>query len=234
MSAALAYSTDCRVSYHPVPSEALSRRGKREATPRHGDGRERAILDATRALLDGAPLTELTVGRIAVAAGVPRSSLYFYFADKVEIFEVLLAEVLGRMSAEVERWFSDPANLSRSWLRPSLAVAVDVAVHNAGVVRAATDSRGAHPGVERVCRDYFERSVDRAALLIERDRAAGSAPVAGPPAYAIARALMLMTERSIYDLLRSDRREGAAEELVDILTVLWARGVGTETADISR
>jgi len=211
-----------------MPSEALSRRSKRDATPRRGDARERAILQATRRLLDEAPLTELTVGRIAMAAGVPRSSLYFYFSDKVQIFEVLLAGVLGRMSEEVERWFSDPSNLSRAWLRPSLAVAVEVAVHNAGVVRAATDSRGAHAGVERVCRDYFERSVDRAAMLIERDRAAGFAPVDGPPAYAIARALMLMTERSIYDLLRSELQDGGAERLVDTLTVLWARGVGTE------
>ena len=211
-----------------MASEARSRRGRREATPRQGDARERAILDAASRLLEEAPLSELTVARIAMAAGVPRSSLYFYFSDRTQIFEVLLGEVLGKMSAEVERWFSDPRNLSESWLRSSLAVAVEVARQNAGVMRAAGESRGVSPGVEKVCQEYFERSVERAALLIERDRRAGLAPARGPSAYAIARALMLMTERSIYDLLRAGHEEGADEALTDTLTVLWGRGVGTE------
>ena len=213
-----------------VPTEALSRRGQREAEPRQGDQRERAILDATRRLLDDAPLTELTVGRIAIAAGVPRSSLYFYFSDKTQIFEVLLAQVLEGMSAEVERWLLDPGNLSQSWLHRSIAAAVEVARQNSGVMRAATESRGSLPGVERVCREYFERSVERATVLIERDRAAGTAPSEGPSAGDIARALMLMTERTIYDLLRSGQGRDAAEQLVETLTVLWARGVGSEPA----
>jgi AcrR family transcriptional regulator len=213
-----------------MQATALSRRGQRAATPRQGDQRERAILDATRELLDDAPLSALTVGRIAIAAAVPRSSLYFYFADKTQIFEVLLADVLRQMSAEVERWLSDPLNLSESWLRSSVAVALEVGRQNAGVLRAATDSRGVHAGIDRVCREYFERSVERATLLIERDRHAGLAPDDGLPARAIARALMLMTERSIYDLLRSGQADAAAAKLIDTLTVLWARGVGTQPA----
>ena len=211
-----------------MEATALSRRGQRAAAPRQGDRRERAILDATRELLDEAELAQLTVGRIAVAARVPRSSLYFYFADKVQIFEVLLADVLQQMSAEVERWFSDPLNLSQSWLRSSLAVAVRVASENAGVIRGATDNRGAHPGIDRVCSNYFERSVDRATLLIERDRRAGLAPDDGPPAGAIARALMHMTERSIYDLLRSGGGAAEGETLIETLTIMWGRCVGTE------
>jgi TetR/AcrR family transcriptional regulator, ethionamide resistance regulator len=67
----------------------------------------------------------------------------------------------------------------------------------------------------------------RSAALIERERAAGRASGDGPPARSLARALMHMTERSIYDLLarRADVRE--AEELVEVLTMIWNRTVGT-------
>jgi AcrR family transcriptional regulator len=213
-----------------VNATAISRRSKREATPRQGDRRERAILEAARTLLGRASLAELTVGRIAKEAGVPRSSLYFYFADKVQIFEVLLAGVLEEMSGGLERWFADPENLSEAWLRASVAGAVEIARQNAAVVRAAADNRGAHAGIDLVCEVYFERSVARATALIERDREAGLAPLGGPPAQAIARALMHMTERSIYDLLHAGAGDAQAAALVDTLTVLWARGVGTEPA----
>lgn len=167
------------------------------------------------------------MGRIAAAAGLPRSSLYFYFADKIQIFEVLLVEALEEMSIEFERWFADPRNLSEPWLGASVTAAVQAARQNAAVICAATDNRGANPAIERVARAHFERSVARAAQLIDRDRRAGLAPTSPPSAEAIARALMHMTERSIYDLLRSGARKRDAEELIDTLTVLWARGVGS-------
>ena len=60
---------------------AISRREQREAKPRQGDRREQAILDATRILLADVPFSDLRIEQIATAAGVARSSLYFFFAD---------------------------------------------------------------------------------------------------------------------------------------------------------
>ncbi len=72
--------------------------------------------------------------------------------------------------------------------------------------------------------------MDRSAALIERERDAGLAPAGGPAADAMARALMHMTLQSIHEHLRSGGSAAAAAELVETLTVLWARGVGTEPA----
>ncbi|MGD9734826.1 MAG: TetR/AcrR family transcriptional regulator [Solirubrobacterales bacterium] len=207
-----------------------SRRGQREAKPRQGDRRERAILDATRTLLADKPLSELTVEQIATAAGVSRSSFYFYFADKAQILQVLYSEVLAEMSAELERWFADPERHSEPWSRASIKAAVTIARRNANVVRSALDNRGHDPEIDEVLSLYFDRAVGRSALLIERERAAGLAPPGGPPAPAIARALMHMTLHSIHELLRTDASAKDVEALVDTLTVLWARGVGTDPA----
>lgn len=207
-----------------------SRRGQREATPRQGDRREAAILDATRALLADTPFSELTIGQIAAAAEVSRSSLYFYFANKAQILLVLYTEVLEEMTAELERWFADPARHAEPWSRASIEAAVTIARRNANIVGAALDSRGADPEIDRALTTHFDRAVDRSALLIERERAAGLAPAGGPTAPAIARALMHMTLNSIHELLRSGASAADAAELIETLTVLWARGVGTDPA----
>ena len=77
---------------------------------------------------------------------------------------------------------------------------------------------------------YFDRAVERCTLLIERERAAGLAPTAGPSAHALARALMHMTLHSIHELLRAGASDAEAQELIGTLTVLWARGVRNEPA----
>jgi TetR/AcrR family transcriptional regulator, ethionamide resistance regulator len=213
-----------------VSTPATSRRGQREAKPRQGDRREQAILEATRILLADAPFSDLTIEQIATAAGVARSSLYFYFADKAQILLVLYSDVLEEMSGELEQWFADPARHAEPWSRASITTAVTVARSNANVVCAALDSRGAHPEIDQAWSMYFDRAVERCTLLIERERDAGLAPSIGPPAHALARALMHMTLHSIDELLRAGASAAEAQDLIETLTVLWARGTGREPA----
>ena len=209
---------------------ATSRREQREAKPRQGDRREQAILDATRVLLADVPFSDLRIEQIATAAGVARSSLYFYFADKAQILQVLYSDVLEQMSAELERWFADPAKHAEPWSAASIRTAVTVARRNANVVCAALDSRGTNPAIDQAWIMYFDRAVERCTLLVERERAAGLAPPTGPSADALARALMHMTLHSIHELLRTGASRADTEELIDTLTVLWSRGVGREPA----
>jgi AcrR family transcriptional regulator len=212
-----------------VSAPATSRRGQREAKPRQGERREQAILDATCTLLADIAFADLTIEQIATSAGVARSSLYFYFADKAQILLLLYSDVLEQMSAELERWFADPAKHAEPWSAASIRTAVTVARRNKDVVCAALDSRGSAPEIDQAFGMYFDRAVERSTLLIERERAAGLAPSDGPPARALARALMHMTLHSIHELLRAGAKAADTEELIDTLTVLWLRGVGHET-----
>jgi AcrR family transcriptional regulator len=213
-----------------MEARTTSRRAQREAKPRQGDRRERTILEATRELLASTPFAELTIEQIAGAAGVSRSSVYFYFSDKIQILALLYGEVFEEMSADLERWFADPDKHSEPWSRTAIAAAVEIARRNSGVVRSALDNRWTDAEIDAVWTSYFDRAVDLAASLIERERDAGLAPSAGPPAKAIARALMQMTMESLHELLRAGGGARQAAELVDTLTVLWARGVGTDPA----
>jgi len=212
-----------------VTPSTTSRRGQREGKPRQGDRREQAILDAARDLLGKTALADLTIEQIARAAGVSRSSLYFYFAGKEQILAVLYGEVLEQMTAELERWFADPDKHSEPWSHASIEAAVTIATRNANVLLPALDNRGASPEIDRVLTTYLDRAIERSTLLIERERKAGLAPT-GPAAPALARALMQMTLHSIHDLLRAGASASDTEELIETVTVIWARAVGTDPA----
>lgn len=213
-----------------MEARTTSRRAQRDAKPRQGDRREQAILEATGELLASTPFAELRIEQIAVAAGVSRSSVYFYFSDKVEILVLLYGRVFEEMSAELESWFADPEKHSEQWSRTTIAAAMTIARRNSGVVRSALDNRWTNAEIDAVWARYFDHAVDLSASLIEREREAGLAASTGPSAEAMARPLMHMTMESLHELLRSGGGERQATELIDTLTVLWARGVGTDPA----
>lgn len=213
-----------------MEQRTTSRRAQRDAKPRQGDRREQAILEATRELLASTPFGELKIEQIAAAAGASRSSVYFYFSDKVEILVLLYGQVFEEMSAELERWFADPEKHSEPWSRTTIAAAVTIARRNSGVVRSALDNRWTNAEIDAVWARYFDHAVDLSASLIEREREAGLASSAGPPAEAMARALMHMTMESLHELLRAGGDDRQASELIETLTVLWARGIGTDPA----
>ena len=57
---------------------------------RAGDRREQAILDGARSLLEAKPLSQVTTDELAGAAGLSRSSFYFYFDSKQAVLAALL------------------------------------------------------------------------------------------------------------------------------------------------
>ena len=78
---------------------------------------ERRLLDATEALMaDGASFTELSVDRLATAAGISRASFYIYFEDKGDLLRRLAGQVFEDLAGAAERWWGvsrrrDPADV---------------------------------------------------------------------------------------------------------------------------
>lgn len=66
---------------------------------------ERRLLDATERLMrDGASFTELSVDRLAGAAGISRASFYIYFEDKGHLLRRLASRVFGELTDSARRW----------------------------------------------------------------------------------------------------------------------------------
>lgn len=68
---------------------------------------ERRLPDATeRLMLGGASFTELSVDRLATAAGISRASFYIYFEDKGHLLRRLAGQVFADLADSANRWWS--------------------------------------------------------------------------------------------------------------------------------
>lgn len=86
-----------------------SSRWRRARRPEQKEERVRAILDAAAELFQQHPVSDITIGAIAVQAGLAKGSIYRYFTTKEEVLVTLLVR-------ELELWFAEihPALASRA------------------------------------------------------------------------------------------------------------------------
>jgi len=77
-------------------------------------------------------------------------------------------------------------------------------------------------------RAVTNENIDIAAQFIERERADGRIPAGPPSAHALSSAVFWMIEHQMYELFRTRHSRSAEAELLDTLTLLWQRTMGTQ------
>src|SRR3712207_3543188 len=82
----------------------LSRRV--DTSARRSEAEERFVAAATGLLQEGESYADLSVERIAAAAGRTRTAFYFYFRDKRELLMRATEDLAGRLHDEADRWWS--------------------------------------------------------------------------------------------------------------------------------
>jgi AcrR family transcriptional regulator len=201
---------------------------RRRETPRKGDLRERAILDAAEALLEREGLDPVTVAQIARGAGISRASLYFYFGSKQEVLTALVdrtmavlredvdiigAEVDVPPKATIERVIH---RVERQWLEHGV------------VMRAAVENGPLIPEVKDLWNGTIHTYIDPLAKVLVR---AGVPDGKGPTgARALAKALCWMGERNFYVASASDRSKAEIRRASQTVIAIWWRAMGVDTA----
>lgn len=193
-------------------------RPPRRRAPSKGDRREQAILDAARSLLEQMSLSQVTIDALACAAGISRSSFYFYFDSKQAVLAALLEGLSAELAAENGPWL-DGTGLDEPALRSACAHSVAMWRTHGGLLRQAWFSDAGDAQLVAWRAGVLERGIRRTAAHIERDRRAGLAPAGPPDPPVLARALLAMK----HDLLAQPRQPADDARLVDDLVTLTLR-----------
>lgn len=182
---------------------------------------ERDVLRALEELLrDGARWNDLSIERIATAAGISRTAFYFYFRDKREVLMRLVAEV-GEEIWDASIWLSDGSE-ERGLIHEALLRIRDVFDAHGTLLRAVVEVSAVDETVAAFFRELMDRFSDMAAQRAESLREAGLAdPVL--PARTATSALTAMTEKTFYEW--QVHGVDVTDEHVQTLSQIWIRTI---------
>ncbi|MDQ8046632.1 MAG: TetR/AcrR family transcriptional regulator [Patulibacter sp.] len=199
--------------------------GRRETT-------ERRILESAIELIGtGITWPQLGIRQITERAQISRTAFYDFFGNKNEILEHLVRGVhddLGRALVSATPWRADDERsptLDLTRLRVLLETIAEFNVVHGAIYRAFLDAARQDPAIDDMWHDLMGAYVAVVARGIDGARAAHGAVPPPPGSEALARVLILMTERTMLLLSRFEPGDPAAGELVETLALVWERSV---------
>jgi AcrR family transcriptional regulator len=197
----------------------------RRRAPRKGDLTEQRLLHETEALLADRPLSSIGIDEIAQAAGISRSSFYFYFASREALLRTLAERAQEEVFASADSWLNRTDEPPVQAISRTLAENLAMWRRHGPVLRALHDARHTDAQTDAMRRTIARRFVDATAAQIQRERDAGLAPPAPPQARRLAAILTGMNDRAFYDASRRPPSRPRDRELVQALTTVWLRSV---------
>lgn len=181
---------------------------------------ERALLEATQALLDeGASFADLSVTRIATSAGRTRTAFYAHFDDRRELLLALVQDAGADAIGALEPFLENRGPLTYEEVVASSRALLAAFRRNASLVRAIVEAAG-----------YDEQVAARWSAIIDHIIAGSSQRLQAEghdpdEAAAMATALVWMTERTCYQqVVRTDTNLDD-EQTVAALSEVWWRAV---------
>lgn len=213
----------------PLPEAAtltLVPRGR--GAGRGGDERLAALLDALEAAVARRPVSEIGVAELASAAGISRSTFYFYFASKAAALGALVSRVREEMESGAD-FLRDTGDPPEVVVRQSIEQTAAVWRRHRHLMVAVVEAAGSDPDLGALWREWIEGFVPAIAARIEAERRAGRAP-GGTDAVGLARALAWANERNLYMAMRERARPSEVTGAVDALSALWLGAIYGQAA----
>ncbi|MDN5668522.1 MAG: TetR/AcrR family transcriptional regulator [Renibacterium salmoninarum] len=203
-----------------MPPYAYDENGRRVMAPSKGELREKAILDeAEKQLIDIGP-DAMTVNSIAIAAGITRGALYFYFRSKNDVLAALVQRVVEELNSAVATRQKAIPDAPLSALKSAIELTGDLWSRHGAVMRAAVELSPSVPVIANLW-DSARREIRQSARAMAV--AGGVADDDGPEgAGALVHALVAMTERTFYEAaVQGVSLDGAARTI----QVIWGRAL---------
>ncbi|MFJ9517894.1 TetR/AcrR family transcriptional regulator [Kitasatospora sp. NPDC101801] len=202
--------------------------GGRRRGPSKGDLREQSILRVAAAMVAEQPIAQISVDSLAAAAGISRSSFYFYFGSKAEVIARLVAPVADELSRALVPW-SEGTGPDPEPLRAALRRSAEVWREHRDLLRQVLLDAAPDPAIAPLRARMIGDCIDLIAARIRRERAAGRAPDGPPPAETLARALNQLTFAALATSPLGTPGDEAEAAVVELLETVFQRAVYAST-----
>lgn len=199
---------------------SVTRSGATQRHKRRAD-MERKLLEATERLMgDGLAFTELSVDKLATAAGMSRATFYVYFEDKSDLLRRLMQHVLTEISEAAAIWWQRAQRHDPRDLRAAIRVIVATYRRHQTLLAAVVEASGYDAEVAAEFRGLIDRITEATKRIIELGQRDGH--IREMDTDLAAGALTWMVERACYQLLNGPTT-GSDEGLVATLTdLIWS------------
>jgi AcrR family transcriptional regulator len=195
----------------------------RRTSPRKGDLREKAILDAAEALLEEEGLGPVTVEQIAKKAGISRAALYFYFGSKQDVVTALVARMMRTIRATVP---TDQREVSPKVAIERVIRQIEKHWREHGVVmRIAVENAPHIAEVRDLWNGTILAYIDPLATVLARAGVTDDGPAG---ALELATALTWMSERNFYMASLSATPETQIRRTAETVIAIWWRAMGVD------
>ncbi len=153
---------------------------------------ERAILDATEALLGGREFRDLTVEDVMASTALTRTSFYRYFPDLEAVLLRLLSELGDELRRTADSWLQDPSTGLEAGIE-----FVTLYKEHGRLLLAFEQAAGAGTEIDAAWRSVIEAFTDSYTHFVTDLCRQGLSTIAQPEQ--TARALVGMTERYLLE-----------------------------------
>ena len=172
-------------------------------------------------MADGASFTELSVDRLATAAGISRASFYVYFEDKGDLLLRLAGRVFENLADAGERWWRVAQRLDSADAAAAMSGIIAGYREHQPLLVALGELAAYDPQVGAAYQELLTDISVRLAAVIDAGQQAGAIRTELPAA-TTASVLTWMTERACQQNLPS-RPTSYDAELAEALTqIVWA------------
>lgn len=198
----------------PRPTRTTGRAARRERI------RTQLLAKIEEALEAGRTYNDLTIGWLVAEAAISRATFYTYFEDKGDLLSELSEHVVTDMIEAGKRWWSLPANASKSDLREAIQLLFDSYRRYRALWGAVVESASYDPRVRMQYEQTISKAIGALAEHIRAGQEAGSITRDLDPDDAAAW-ITWMGERGLHQLVSPVDDEQAARQAGALTDLVW-------------
>jgi TetR/AcrR family transcriptional regulator, ethionamide resistance regulator len=198
---------------------SVTRAAGRSRSDRRSEWEGRFLLGTEQLLSEGNAFTDLSVDRLATAAGTTRATFYVYFEDKGHLLRRLSRHVMAELQEAARQWWQSAAGREPQDLLSAMKAIIAGFRRHQALLSAVVEAAGYDASVAAEFRALMADFQAATREVIEDGQAAGV--IRDLPQTEVAGALVWMVEQTCYQMVSTTTPENDDQLATALAEITW-------------